>query len=234
MDALDNCWIAKPAQGARGQGHELLLGAAVARDACALAGGGDGDRVAQLLVTRPLTVLGRKFDLRVVVIVRSFAPVFEAYMHTQLYARLANRPYSPATMGDHEVTLTTATAYSGQQMRLSAAALEDALGREQPGMNWAALISAVHQMCGELFGGLAPVVGEWPRSAGYYCLDVVLDTAAGPPAPRLLEVNFCGDLHALELAAPDQFADFMRDLMQALATRVAPNPARMLRLAPPA
>ncbi len=101
---LPNRWIIKPAQGARGIGHKVIFSqdAAGLQQAAAsaplfqndllnlVAGCSEGvnttrihpdtlpfdgvDRIAQLLVHRPLLVRGRKFDIRVFVFVRSFEP----------------------------------------------------------------------------------------------------------------------------------------------------------------
>ena len=99
-----NRWIIKPAQGTRGLGHQIVFSqdAAGLQQAAAFApqlsndllyktaGCAHGrntdrihpetlqldgvDRVAQLLVDRPLLVQGRKFDIRTFVFVRSFEP----------------------------------------------------------------------------------------------------------------------------------------------------------------
>ena len=62
----------------------------------------------------------------------------------------------------------------------------------------------------EVFGGLAPLVGHWPRSSAYYAVDVLFDNAANvdnddfsrkpfaTPVPKLVEINFMGDWQALK------------------------------------
>ena len=70
------------------------------------------DRIAQLLVDKPLLVLDRKFDIRVFILIRSFVP-FEAYMHELFYARLANNVYTDETEkeSDNEAIFTV-SAYN--------------------------------------------------------------------------------------------------------------------------
>jgi hypothetical protein len=154
----DNCWIVKPSQGTRAQGHTVVTSTMTLADVAAAApqlpkpllsklqaacrtrrslmnatvdkstsgegtndkdendgdnagnnagdnagdndndndgdddgsSDGQGEKVAQLFVRHPLLALGKKFDVRVYVFVRSFQP-FEAYMHEIYYARLANK-----------------------------------------------------------------------------------------------------------------------------------------------
>lgn len=109
--SMVNRWIIKPAQGTRGLGHQIVCSedltglqqaAAFApmltNDLLYLTAGCshgrnterihpetltlDGvDRVAQLMVDKPLLVQGRKFDIRTFVFVRSFEP-FEGKHYT--------------------------------------------------------------------------------------------------------------------------------------------------------
>ena len=76
---LPNHWILKPAQGTRGIGHLVIVSRKpedILKD-CAESVLSDAstDRVAQLIVERPLLLEGRKFDLRLFVAVKSFVPL---------------------------------------------------------------------------------------------------------------------------------------------------------------
>ena len=109
-----NWWILKPGQGCRGQGHKIFFSPDDPHN-CSMADlsancdpfdrENSSDKVAQLLVQNPMLVLGRKFDLRLFVVVRSFCP-FDAYVHNNFYARLANKPYSSHELNNSEVALT--------------------------------------------------------------------------------------------------------------------------------
>jgi hypothetical protein len=175
----DNCWIVKPAQGTRAQGHTVitpamgladvataapqlppallqqLRGAPPDADSTAGAAGApshDGDKVAQLFVRHPLLALGRKFDVRAYVFVRSFVP-FEAYVHALHYARLANKEYTASSeaLADSEVALTVSAyhadaAVAAKQARLTRAGLRRALTEAYPGLDYDALVTAMHGM----------------------------------------------------------------------------------------
>lgn len=102
-----NSWIVKPAQGARGIGHKIIAsgdesGLQQIAQTCPmmqLEYKGDDvigvssfrqkpvDRIAQLLVTQPLLVMKRKFDLRLFVFVRSFVP-FEGKKNVDIISTL--------------------------------------------------------------------------------------------------------------------------------------------------
>ena len=111
-----NLWIIKPAQGSRGVGHYIACspdgdveGVLRTSAACIMESPPEGSEyVAQLLVRDPLLVYGRKFDLRLFVVIKSFIP-FEGYMHKWYFARLANKKYNNTdleSLQDREVFLT--------------------------------------------------------------------------------------------------------------------------------
>lgn len=110
----DNIWIVKPAIGTHGVGHKIVR---TITEAAIVVQSGGGDRVAQLLVARPLCALTRseesavmadesikllphKFDLRVFVMVRSFGPDPDIYRNSHIYARLASHGYDPSVTSD--------------------------------------------------------------------------------------------------------------------------------------
>lgn len=57
----------------------------------------------------PALYRGRKFDVRVLVAVRAFAPQLQALTWRTAYVRAANRPYtaSPAALGDFQTQFTS-------------------------------------------------------------------------------------------------------------------------------
>ena len=199
----DNWWILKPSQGGRGQGHKIAFSVSdpdncpiqeVASFCNPFGANNENDKVAQLLVQRPVLARGRKFDLRLFVVVRSFCP-FEAYVHNTFYARLANKPYECSELSDTEVSITN-TAYdddieiASRQERLISHDLRDVLLSEIWGLSptdrsseryeigihwWNSIILSLHQLLRELFGGTAPSIGEWPLSRAYYGVDIILD-----------------------------------------------------------
>lgn len=63
-----------------------------------------GPKVAQEYIRAPMLFRGRKFDLRVLVAVRAFAPALEAAAWAEVFVRAANKPYglSPAALCDFQ------------------------------------------------------------------------------------------------------------------------------------
>jgi len=206
----------------------------------------DGDKVAQLLVEYPLLVKGRKFDLRLFVLVRAFEP-FEAYLHQLFYARLANKPYDVGNLRDQEVSLTVSAyrsnqAVSARQERLLADELQQQLMLEDPQLDFRKHVQEkCYRLLCELFGGVARSVGHWPCSSAYYSVDVILDdqercskksAAVGEeedigPSPKLIEVNYMGDwLGVKAVAPPELYQQWAQDLLEVLATNrdVSGNP----------
>ena len=66
-------------------------------------------QVAQRYVASPALYRGRKFDVRVLVAVRSFAPQPDALTWGAVYVRAANRVYTaaPAALGDFQTQFTS-------------------------------------------------------------------------------------------------------------------------------
>ena len=232
----DNWWILKPSQGCRGQGHKVVYSSSntesslseIAQHCSPFDNENSSDKVAQLLVQRPLLALGRKFDLRLFVVVRSFCPL-EAYVHNVFYARLANKPYNTDELSSSEVAITI-NAYdadesvASKQERLKFDELRNVLLHEAWGLSaadvdtpryaerlewWNKIVSSVQQCLRDLFGGVAPTIGSWPLSRAYYAVDVMLDNGAATcsevegesvpvPVPKLVEVNYMGDWHGME------------------------------------
>ena len=145
------------------------------------------DRVAQLLITKPLLVLNRKFDLRVFVLVRSFVP-FEAYLHDLFYARLANKAYKEANIECDDEAVLTVSAYNAdeeiakKQHRLSRRKLRFALENEarENGrtLDWTSMMESIRNLCSELFSNSAEVIGSWPYSSAMYGVDIIFDDSA--------------------------------------------------------
>lgn len=233
-------WIIKPNQGARGKGHVFVLTRKPTdiKRVCMAAPmfGGGGDKIAQQLVIHPLCVRKRKFDLRVFAFVRSFSP-FEVYMPHFYYARLANKEYDLASVEmDSEVALTVSgynenKEIASKQERLTRAALRRELLEENPTLDFDGMMQRVNVMLTELFSGVGRSVGTWPRSSAYYSVDVLFDNHETVPLPKLLEVNFMGDVRAVESAMKMEMQeegglclqDWVDDLVTVLATNEQPK-----------
>ena len=268
-DTRGGWWILKPAQGTHAKGHIIVgsLGAAAralaaeqqpppppspvaSPDAPPPPPPPPSDRVAQRLVTNPMLVRGRKFDMRAFVVVRAFAPRLDAHLHALIHARLAPKPYDAARPDDAAAALTVCcydadAAVAARQERLLLPALAAALDEGGAGRACDVerdLLAPTRAMLAELFGGLAPSVGAWPRSRAYYAIDWIFEDEPGDgngAAPRLIEVNYMGDLAAPRVACeqasdPALYHEFVDDLIDACATEedLDANP-RFTRLVAP-
>jgi hypothetical protein len=213
-------WIVKLAGGTRSSDPAVTADlACVMRYALHAPG---GDRVAQLYEPRPLLLAGgRKFDVRVYVAVRDFAPL-DAAVHCGYYGRVAAAPFAGAadvSAPGLDVAAHFTVSWYGdgpQSTLLDARALAAAAAAE--GVDWAAqahpaIVAALRQ----LFAGAGEhFVGHWPQSRGLYGVDVLLawrdgdgvcspggddDAVVAPGArylqPLVLEVNFSGDLETI-------------------------------------
>jgi hypothetical protein len=196
--------MVKPATAARSAG---LAATAVPATLAAFRAAAGGDRVAQRALTAPATHEGRKYDLRVLVAVRSFSPPSAALL-TRYHARVAAACHDAAAVADR-AALTTVSCYdaASPQLFLGRPDLDASLAAA----GWApsATQAAVAALARAVVAAGATAVGAWPRCGALYGLDVMLDTSvivAGgggdgedggrTPAPRLLEVNFAPDLKA--------------------------------------
>ena len=83
-----NAWIVKPAQSSKAVGLELHN----SLESILRRGAAMGARIVQRYIERPLLLNGRKFDVRVWVLVTSWDPL-QAYVYTSPYARLCSAGY---------------------------------------------------------------------------------------------------------------------------------------------
>lgn len=213
-------WVVKHAAGTRSSG------VFVSDDVCCIlahglrAGSGEPDRVAQAYVARP-ALLPRpsdgalvKFDCRVYVAVRSFAPL-EAAMDARLYARLAQAPFSmaPEALGSPQTHLTVGWYADGgsEPSLLGWEAL--ATASQAQGWDWAATLAATRQALRALFA--AAPVPAFPYGRALYGVDVMF-SGDGVLQPNVLEVNYCGDLKTLLRRMPGGAPGFAAEVVRYL------------------
>eukprot|EP00884_Botryococcus_braunii_P010241 jgi/Botrbrau1/19218/Bobra.0077s0118.1 len=229
----DNHWVVKLAQGAR------------SADAClahhlptllAYRQAPGGDRVVQKYVLRPILYDGRKFDVRVCILVKSFNPL-DAYLYRNWHVRCANKPYSldRESLTDFETHFTVACYDDDAAVReaqLVVKRAEASQQLQQQGVDIDFFEERLQDMARDLVLAASYNIGSWPRSRALYGCDVMVTNAAGMaegicPLPQLLEVNFCPDFGYLI----KNNAEFVDDVFQTLFTE-GPAPDNMLRLFP--
>lgn len=154
------------------------------------------------------------------------------------YARLANKPYSIDKLDDQEIALTVSAyhedeAIANAQERRFHTELDDCFVAQygEGVIDTNGMWSSTLQLLRELFGtGAAKEIGTWPNSSAYYGVDIIFDAAQLTlssidgvqgfiPQPKLLEVNFLGDWHGVEVAVGDKkelYHEWVRDLLQVL------------------
>lgn len=166
--------------------------------------------------------------------------LFTAYVPQLHYARLANKPYSMNELDNREVALTVSAydedeAIANAQERRVYTEFQSCLDAQYGDnvVDASAMWTRTLDMLRELFGKAATKeIGSWPNSSAYYGVDVIYDAselmaaAEGGatisvfvPQPKLLEVNFLGDWHGVEVAVNDDkelYHHWVRDLLQVL------------------
>ena len=192
--------MVKPATAARGVG---IAATSLPSTLAAFRGAAGGDRVAQAMITHPATYKGRKFDLRVLVAVRSFSPP-SAALYKRWHARVAESQHDASAVAARG-SLVTVSCYDEADGRTAQTMLArsdvDAALAER---GWCAksLERAIAALAAALVCAGGGAIGAWPRAGAWYGLDVMLDESVlmggdnggAYPSPRLLEQNYAPDL----------------------------------------
>merc|ERR1711991_1197340 len=98
-------WIAKPAVGTRGVGIRVFNNLRLMELFLQEQQAAGVDYVVQKYIERPLLIHGRKFDIRIFVLVVSLDPLV-VFLNTDCYVRFASVPYDAAAVADGLVHLT--------------------------------------------------------------------------------------------------------------------------------
>ena len=175
-------WIVKPWN----SGRSLDICVASCPQAVAAAARA-GPKVCQAYIARPALYRGRKFDVRILLAVRAFAPLEAATWH-ETYIRVANRPYdtSPQALGDFQTSFTSMRQRGFSEEDVSEMTLASDLASQ--GLDWGAAMQRVRTMLRSLMAAASPHIGAFSRGRALYGIDVMFDEALNP---KLLEVTFC-------------------------------------------
>ncbi|KAJ8598426.1 hypothetical protein CTAYLR_007654 [Chrysophaeum taylorii] len=209
-------WILKPASLARG------LGVVVAKSrACVLAHAAAKGYVAQRYVERPVLFENRKFDVRIVALLRSAEPL-ELYAHDVVFARAANKPHDLGALDDPQVYLTAMHLVGGgvtpNHPRVDDVAAYIGVANWHSAIERArAIIADVFSAAAHLFPGFAQ---SSPRSRAMYGCDFIFEKEDRDDGivikPRLLEITFNPAHLAVSDAMPDKYPDFANDCFRCL------------------
>jgi len=181
----DNIWIVKPWNLSRGMGHLLSgdIGAILRQSE-------SGPRIVQKYIERPFLLNSRKFDMRLMVLVKSIEPL-EIYLYNIYYARLANVPYSHDSFDHYQKHFTVMNYVEGAEVQQ--VPLQDIIrefNEHMPGKSWAENVQPkIDQLTVQLFTAAKKTkngMRHSPHSRAVYGLDLMV-TSEGHP--MLLEVN---------------------------------------------
>lgn len=161
----------------------------------------------QRYIAEPALYAGRKFDLRILVAVRSFAPL-QAFTWGDPFVRAANRNYdsAAASLGDFQTQFTSMRQGGFEEEAVSFAQLGAQFAADGRSAQWEAAQDATRAMLKSLLTAAAgPVAaaasgGCLPRCRALYGVDVMY---AASLAPQLLEMTFMPGVERPMAADPD-------------------------------
>uniref|UniRef100_A0A0K8W362 Tubulin--tyrosine ligase-like protein 12 n=1 Tax=Bactrocera latifrons TaxID=174628 RepID=A0A0K8W362_BACLA len=221
---LDNHWIVKPWNLARGMDTHITDNIVqIVRLPIT------GPKVAQKYIERPVLFKRAeldaevKFDIRYVILVKSFQPL-EAYIHRKFFLRFANKSFSLNNFDDYEQHFTVMNYHEEAELRHIKC--EDFLGywKEQyPRHDWSTIQKDICLMLHEILACASkrpPPCGIPPcqQSRALYAVDIMLeweksdDDKTCQMTPKLLEINWTPDCKR----ACDYYPDFFNDIFKLL------------------
>ncbi|XP_054740043.1 tubulin--tyrosine ligase-like protein 12 [Anastrepha obliqua] len=222
---LDNHWIVKPWNLARGMDTHISSEIVhIVRLPIT------GPKIAQKYIERPVLFKRDeldakvKFDIRYVILVKSFQPL-EAYVHRKFFLRFANKSFSLNHFDDYEQHFTVMNYQEEAQLRHIKC--EDFLSywKEQyPTHDWRLIEKNICTMLHELLTCSTkhpPPCGIPPcqQSRALYAADIMLawdgpdeETSKARMQPKLLEINWMPDCQR----ACDYYPDFFNDIFKLL------------------
>ncbi|EPS67911.1 hypothetical protein M569_06860, partial [Genlisea aurea] len=150
-----------------------------------------GPKICQKYIEHPALFRGRKFDLRYIVLIRSFNPL-EIFLTDIFWVRLANNPYSleKHTFFEYETHFTVMN-YRGKLNHMNTPDFVEGFQQEHH-VDWLDIDGRIRQMIRSVFEAAVithPGIHS-PKSRAMYGVDVMLDSHY---QPKLLEVTYCPD-----------------------------------------
>lgn len=200
-----NLWIMKPSASSRGRGIKVVSSSE--RGIPKKAG------IVQHYISRPLLILGRKFDIRLYALVTSVNPL-RVYVHKNGLARFATHQYDPKMPSDRHMHLTNFSINRNDQQFVRNTTVESVQNSkwslqfmqeyfDNNGVDSVALMSEIHRVVtGTLVAGMAAVGEHHSRFVIHhhmafelYGIDIILDENL---KPYVMEVNISPSLSGLD------------------------------------
>ncbi|KAF8057854.1 ttll6 [Scenedesmus sp. PABB004] len=212
-----SCFIVKPDAGCQGRGIRLVTGGSAGRVAAALAG--IGAAVAQAYVARPLLIDGRKFDLRLYVLVADVAPLrgrarrgapAQLFLYREGLARLCATRYeapAPGNLGTASMHLSNyavnarADGAPAGGIKWSLAQLRRHL--EAQGVCWASVWASVAQVVTQA------VIAVTPHLAA---TAAALTVPAGPPLSRATAAPRCFEILGFDVLLDEALSPWLLEV----------------------
>ena len=175
-----------------------------------------GGFVLQRFLASPLSLLrdGRKFDVRIVVLLRSAQAPFEIYAHNKVFIRAANKSFNEKNLKDPEVSLTAMHLLSKEANHPK---VDDDFFESLYDKNiFDNFIKKAHKAIASVFRAAAqkyPGFANSKNARAIYGTDFLIDNSGDP---RLLEVTFDPTFLAVHEAMPDQDPQFADDCFNCL------------------
>ncbi|XP_041969397.1 tubulin--tyrosine ligase-like protein 12 [Aricia agestis] len=220
-EGLDNHWICKPYNLARGLDTYITDNLDFL---CRLPL--SGPKIAQKYLEDPVLFqrpdIGRvKFDIRYVVLLKSVSPT-EVYIYQNFFLRFSNKPFSLDTFEDYEKHFTVMNYTEGTTLyRLLCEDFKNEWRLQYPEYNWEDIEKDIFKMFSELFTAAtakeAPCgIAKSPQSRALYAADIMLrwQDSNGEKSiqPSLLELNWMPDCQR----ACQYYPDFYNDIFSVL------------------
>lgn len=218
---LDNTWICKPYNLARGLDTYI---SATLDFLCRLPL--TGPKIAQKYIENPVLFdrpeVGMvKFDIRYVILLKSVNPT-EVYIYKNFFLRFSNKAFAMTNFEDYEQHFTVMNYTEGVPLyRLLCKDFIEAWEKQYSSFNWEDVEKSIFDMMGELFTSAtmkeAPCgIGKSPQSRALYAADIMLawHKRDGEKViqPKLLEVNWMPDCRR----ACEYYPDFYNDIFSVM------------------
>lgn len=218
--ALDNHWIVKPWNLARGLDTYITQNVAqIVRLQPT------GPKIAQkyienpVLFDRPNAGAKVKFDIRYVFLVKNSE---EAYIYTNFFLRFANKPFGLSQFDEYEKHFTVMNYGEHLQLlHLKCANFLELWNEQYPKHSWTNIENSIRKMLHEVLVGATQKeppcgIGASPQSRALYAADIMLEWEDGGDEkriqPKLLEINFMPDCKR----ACEYYPEFFNDIFKLL------------------